>query len=167
LNSHRHSSAVELFKHCGVVLAEQRAPLRSLRVETYLAACPSARRLVCLPGRRTAAAAANQLLLTLAQSPSRVVTLPPRHTWMYLDYGVFDAFRDVRSLRRPALALEARGILLLGQLVQRPYGEIAYLIGDAAAAAMGEELAKVGLTFGVSAPNWSRVLEFVSTNYAR
>jgi hypothetical protein len=99
-----------------------------------------------------------QLIFSFMKSESSsVVSLAPRACHAYLDYGVYDSFRDTRAAKA-ALRLQGNGIWLIGQLVQLSESEVCSVPGvdDAALQAMKQRLATINLGFDTRVPTWNR-----------
>jgi hypothetical protein len=99
-----------------------------------------------------------QLIFSFMTSPSsRIVSFAPRACHVYLDYGVYDSFRDTRAAKA-ALRLQRNGIWLIGQLVQLSEAELCSVPGvdSAAVQTMKERLATVNLGFDTPVPSWNR-----------
>jgi hypothetical protein len=86
-----------------------------------------------------------QLRLALTQPP---LPSTPRAEW--LDYGVYDVFRDIECAQAPALALEARGYYRIGRLLELSEGRLARsrFMSRTALEAMKARLASAGLQLG-------------------
>lgn len=163
-NDEQDSESIELFAYYGIALALLSPVSLREKIQKFLEARPAHMRIVALALERDEDPVSRraQIILPLADETARVVPFVPRHALIYLEYGVFDTFRDVRALRRAALNLESRGILLVGQLVQMHVAELAAFVDEAVIAAMRERLITVGLDFGMRLPTWRRMQEFVT-----
>ena len=94
----------------------------------------------------------------LRRPRSSVVGFVPRSRGMYLDYGVYDVFRDLPDAADVALRLEAKGVWMLGFLVQMSERDVQRL-GLAATPtldAMKLHLSKIGMAFEMNIPWWNR-----------
>ena len=143
-----------LFSKAGIGLPHHAAPSDASRVAEYFRRTPHKRliNLVCANAApEPADAAGHQLPLPL---PALDVILVPRISQPYLDYGVYDSFRDVEALSKVALRLEACGIVHVGHLVQL-YAQQVRVLARAdhrALEAMEARLASAGLRLGMRLP---------------
>jgi hypothetical protein len=91
-------------------------------------------------------------------TPNNIVQYVSQPRQMYLDYGVYDTFRDEPGLVNPSRKLERQGIRLIGNLVQMSREELAtfsFLDADTLDQ-MEAQLALAGLRFGMNIPWWGR-----------
>jgi hypothetical protein len=87
---------------------------------------------------------------------SKVTRFLPRSRYAYLDYGVYDVFRDDPSVGKAALQLEENGIFYLGHLVQLTEADLRKFpfMTETVVAAMKEQLISMQLDLGVAVPSW-------------
>lgn len=147
--------ASDLFLIAGMDLARRAAPRPALCA--YLMARYEKRRVpLVIPGGAERKGRAPELQLELRFPPvrSRLVIFVSKRRRGYLDFGVFDVFRDVPAAIKAARRLEARGILFLDQLVRCTEDEVRTLsrADDNALHAMRRRLAIVGFRFGMDIP---------------
>lgn len=166
--SESRQSEPELFEWAQAPLRVQTVPAKRQKVELYLLEF-GAHRIEALPSPRPYATnflvAFLDCQLTLPFAASKrpnVLRVVPRHGRAYLDYGVYDCFHDVRGAAKAALRLEAIGVLLIGQLIQRSEEQMRALpfMTEESLQAMREELAIFGLGFGARVPWWNRRFNF-------
>jgi hypothetical protein len=88
--------------------------------------------------------------------PQAFVRLAPRSSHIYLDYGVYDTFRDVPRAAKAARKLEANRIYVLGQLVQLTEDQIRefHFIDNETIEVMKRHLATIKFSFGMRIPSW-------------
>ena len=154
-------ASAALFAFYGLELPQHRAPALDGRIHNWLGSI--GRRLLLISSVSSVIGQdACQLELPFVRRLAPISGMAPTYAHPYLDYGVFDCFRDEEALRRPALAIEARGILVLGQLTQLDYGHMARMLSDTTATRMREQLRSLGLDFGLRLPRWQRVNAYLS-----
>jgi hypothetical protein len=136
-----------LFTAVGIVLPGQTPPLPAQLIAQYF----ERRRnrgpvLLALEPGELDFAEGEQLGLPITAGHSRCEARCP--SW--LDYGVFDTFRDIESARPAALALEARGVNRIGELLRLSEGRLARSrhMNPTALAAMVERLGRAGFQLG-------------------
>jgi len=143
------TEAPTLFSHAAVDLPQDVRRSEHEQVRDFVRSLDR-RRLIFLAWQRdTAARPAEQFVLSLAPPQTCVAFVPMPPALPYLDYGVYDSFRDVAG--DAALRLEARGVLYLGQLVQLAEGEVRKLAraDDRTLDVMRARLALAKLRFGM------------------
>lgn len=151
-----------MFGRAGVQLPLHIAPSLGAQIGSYVANVAVSRPVLIKSGHEDIIPRNilhSQLPLPLIQ-PTRpvVVRFAPRSSHVYLDYGVFDMFRDVPGLSGAAMKLEANDIYVLGQLVQLPEERLrAYpFITDRIVSVLRAQLAPLGLDLGMRIPSWYR-----------
>jgi hypothetical protein len=89
---------------------------------------------------------------------SSMIGFVPRSRGMYLNYGVYDVFRDLPRAADVALRLDANGIWMLGFLVQMSERDVQRLgLADTPTLdAMKLHLRKIDMTFEMRIPWWNR-----------
>jgi hypothetical protein len=103
-----------------------------------------------------------QLHFTWAEAVTAdVIPLLGQRRQRYLDFGVYDFFRDIPKASRAARGLERVGVCLLGQLVQLREADLGILkcMTPAAIEAIRDNLASVGLSFDMYLPLWNRAAQ--------
>jgi hypothetical protein len=87
-----------------------------------------------------------------------VVRFVPLRKRAYLDYAVYDVFKDLPGAAKPALKLQAKGIWLLGLLVQMSENDVRAVasVGDETLERMKRRLAVIDFGFDMRIPWWNR-----------
>lgn len=136
-----------LFTAVGIVLPAQSPPLPAERIAEYF----ERRRnrgpvLLALELGDLHFTEGEQPCLPIIAGPNRYEARCP--SW--LNYGVFDTFRDIESARSAALALEARGVNRIGELLRLSEGRLARSrhMNPTALAAIVERLGRAGFQLG-------------------
>jgi hypothetical protein len=150
-----------LFSYFGIELPERVPPSLSERVLLYFACRPRLGNasLILLSLSKSSRYATTQLLLPLGKPQRRFpVRFVPRNRRVYLDYGVYDTFRNLPEVAKTALKLEAKGFNLVGQLVQLSEEQVRAFsfIDERTLKRMKDHLAKVAFCFGMEISFWNR-----------
>jgi hypothetical protein len=113
-----------------------------------------------IPNSDQAGQSAFSFMLSSATDLQRlaVVRLAPLRQRAYLDYGVYDVFKDIPGAAKPALKLEAKGIWILGLLVQLSENDVRRLVSvsDETLERMKRRLARIDFGFDMRIPWWNR-----------
>lgn len=134
-----------LFGRAGIDLPLQESPTEAGRVTCYFESIgPRLPISLRLRDPQGAGAELQGVLSFIAPLPPAA----PQPEW--LDFGVFDTFRDLTCARKAALALEARGIHRIAQLIEKTEGQLARQPGmdRGALLAIKARLSRVGLVLG-------------------
>jgi len=154
--------ASTLFSHVGVDFPLLRGGPGPSQVQCYMAATGRSFLLLSANRRKdynpTATYALQLSLPLMVSSNATVLRIAPRRRYAYLDYGVYDVFRDLPLAAGPALRLEAKGVSILGQLVQLSENEVRTLasVDEETIDAIKRRLALVGFGFDMRVPDWNR-----------
>jgi len=156
-----------LFEYAATPLGIRRSPTLADRLHTNLRRCShpllviaKTRNEVYIPKPFP-----HQLFFSFAPpvslpAPARptVVRFPPRRHSAYLDYGVYDYFRNVPGAAEPARKLEENRIIVLGLLVQMSEDMVRAVtsIDDDTLERMKAVLAEIGFGFDMRVPWWNR-----------
>lgn len=153
---------LDLFQRAGLTLTEQAAGSASETLQSYLAAV-APQHAILIHSSDTPIDFEHRLPLQLPlpfKTPERpaVVKLAPKASHVYLNYGVYDVFRDVPILANPAVRFEANDISLLGELVQIPENALRTFsfVTTEVVSELRRHLSQLGLDVGMSIPSWNR-----------
>jgi hypothetical protein len=159
----REEPRSDLFSVGGVVLPQLLSPKLEQRIQLYFSAVSMSntellRFLLVFDSTDVIALSDFQLRLPLSEPiPPSLVRLAPKYRHAYLDYGVYDTFRDLPRLAGAALNIENRGVYVLGQLVQMSEEKVRAFpfMSDTILADMKKHLAIIDFGFGMRIPSWN------------
>jgi len=157
-----HDLGPELFLRAGIMLPLQKPPPPGSKIRSYFEELTANIGPILLDVSRQSNASSRQLLfLFMLPTRTSVVRFAPKASHIYLDYGVYDMFRDVPHVALAAAKLEAKRVHVLGQLVQLSEERVRAFsfIDDGIIATMREYLAPLGLDFGMRIPSWYRTFK--------
>jgi hypothetical protein len=148
----------DLFSNVGIMLPFQLTPRLNSKIHSYLSRA-SSRPILLEVHRHYDFGGDNQFPFAFAApTPTAVIKFAPRASHVYLDYGVFETFRDVPLVALAAAKLEAKRIHVLGQLVQLSEQRLRAFsfMNEIIVTKMREHLAPLCLDFGMCIPSWYR-----------
>jgi hypothetical protein len=132
-------------------LGKSHAPDAKAQIAEYFRRCSGRARpfLLAIEQPNPTGSETVQLELELDMQDEGVIRFVPLRSRIYLDYGVYDMFRDLRSTRTAALRLEEHGVGLVSALVAMTEQQVRSFrfVTDDAFDGMSDRLGRLGIGF--------------------